>query len=640
MLKLERRAFISMKMLCLVVALLISNVGLTSCDMAKNQMKFDRDANLEVQDYRDGMAPRQPESDPSSAPSNAPIPDLQPYVASADKNLKPMPLVSVQVNQSVPIKDILYELARQADYDIELDPRISGSIIFTAKDKPFDVVVQRISDLAGLRYKFSDDSLRVELDTPYNKIYKLDYLNNVRTTSGAIHNTVNVAAGDAGSAQTGSDFSSSSESSSDFWAELEQNLQQILGGVSNGALKTKSDPKITAVAPNPDDQAKEEVAGASKDAVLKVESLPVTGAPDAEDNKKGSKGKNDGSEAEFTLNKQAGIISVRATEHQHKKVQEYLDFLKKSVGAQVLIEAKVLEVSLSDKYATGINWRAMNLLSGEGALGYLNGATSTANGDFLLDLANANSLLTNKGSYANMPPALTDTASSSFIAGVAGDNIQAIVQAISEFGTVHALASPRVTVLNNQAAVLNMATNRIFFEIKITEDTTSDGANTTTSYKISSKAKNVPEGVLVNVQPSIDLDNRTVSLAVRPTVTTIVNHVEDPAVAYLDVNNVQSLIPEVNVQQVDSIIRVHSGQAVVMGGLLQDRAENNAEGVPVLGEMPLVGGLFRHRADSVSKTELVIFLKATILDNPSESVHNTDRDIYRMFSGDRRPFKL
>ena len=99
----------------------------------------------------------------------------------------------------------------------------------------------------------------------------------------------------------------------------------------------------------------------------------------------------------------------------------------------------------------------------------------------------------------------------------------------SSFGTTRALASPRLTVLNNQAAILNVANNRVFFEVEI--DVTTDEGVTQTD--IDSDIRNVPEGVLVNVQPSIDLDNQTISMALRPTITRVIREVNDPAVQFV-----------------------------------------------------------------------------------------------------------
>ena len=173
------------RFLILAGVLCVSAVTLSSCDLMKNQLKHEREGNMQFQDYRDGLSSRLPDTEEDKKELGS-IPPLQPYVAESKARMKSMPLVSISVNQTVPLRDALYELAEQADYDLELDPSIRGAIIFSARNKPFDQVVSRISDIAGLRYSFDDDVLRVEVDRPYNQIYKLDYLSYIRSSSGSI----------------------------------------------------------------------------------------------------------------------------------------------------------------------------------------------------------------------------------------------------------------------------------------------------------------------------------------------------------------------------------------------------------------------------------------------------------------------
>lgn len=589
--------------------------SLSACELAKNYTKTDRPADMEVQDFRDGLAERLPGVDEDDAPKSdlASIPSLNPYISNGAQNLKSMPLVSVSVNQSVPLRDILYELAQQAEYDLELDPNIRGSIIFTARNKPFDMVVERIAGIAGLRYKFEDEFLRVEVDAPYIKTYKIDYLNFIRTNNGGVSTSVSVVSGEG--ADTGSTYTADSASDSDFWGELEANLSQILGGASTGALKTRNDPRISAVEQNPEvaavaPQANGEggVTVQPPEAVLRVESLPVDGGANGEPEAVAS--------STYSINKQAGLVNIIAPERTHKKVEEYFITLRRAVTSQVLVEAKIFEVSLFDEFITGIEWQA---LKGDGIVRFLDTTTPTIGGISPLG-----------GDFAT---------ESAFGIGVLGNDASAFIEAVSGFGTVRALASPRLTVINNQSAVLNVVTNRVFFEIDLEREEDDDTGDVT--LEIDSDIQSVPEGVLINVQPSINLEDGTISMFVRPTITSIVGTVQDPAVAFLSGDTgIVSEIPEVNVQEIDTVIKVNSGQAIVMGGLLQDRSETTQQGVPVLGELPLIGAAFRSQKDLSSKTELVIFLKATVIESPSESIHDTDRDLYRAFSGDRRPFKL
>lgn len=576
--------------------LALSLFFVSGCDLARNQLKPDREAGMELQDYRDALAPRLPEvAEEVKEFAKPSIPKLQPYVAAMPSNLKPMPLVSVTVNQSVPLRDVLFEIARQTDYDLELDPRIEGAIIFSARERPLDQVVERIAEIAGLRYRFKDDVMRIELDTPFSKTYRIDYLSYIRTSESSVRNDIAVVSGEG--ADTGSSFKAESESSADFWGELEQNLQQILRNTTS-AMVSANTPQL---------------------------SIPSAGSGIST-----SVGRETGSAVQqlpsFSVNKQAGLISVFANDKAHEGVADYLNLLRRSVTAQVLIEAKILEVTLTDEFAAGIDWQTLDIVSGKGILGFGSQAFNIS----------ATSFAT---SSAPTRPS-TSVDGNNFMVGYLGNDIEAVVQALAEFGGIRALASPRMTVLNNQPAVLNVANNRVFFEIDI--DTTVDEGTTQTD--IDSDIRNVPEGVLVNVQPSIDLDRGVISLAVRPTVTRIVNTIPDPAIQFVTaqggISGVESLVPELNVQEIDTVIQVRSGQPVVMGGLLQDTSNFTERAVPVLGEMPLVGGLFRSQDDEITKTELVILLKATILETPGDTIHNTDRDLFKTFGKDRRPFKL
>lgn len=614
----------------LVLGLSLGTIGLSGCDLTRNHLKMDRSGHMEMQDYRDAMAPRVAEEDAlaDAAAHDDSIPALEPYVAMPSEKLQAMPLVSISINQTVPLRDALFELASQANYDIELDPRIKGSIIFTARDKPFDLVIRRISEIAGLRYKFEDGIVRVEVDTPYHKTYKIDYLSYVRSNTSSIKNDVSVVSG--GGANTGSKFEAASKSEADFWGELNTNITQILGvPMAASSLRTPNDPSITAAPANPapvepvvapttgaDGQPVVQVTPPA--ATLQVQSLPTDqpqqqAAPVAT----AAGASPDGSS--FSINKQAGIISINATERQHNQIAAYLDELRRSVTAQVLIEAKILEVSLNDEFAAGINWAMLENMIGEFSLGFDAGV----------------------GAGAPVRPSFTipSDPDSNFTIGYAGNDVTAVVDAISRFGTVKALASPRLTVLNNQSAVLNVANNSVYFEIDI-DITTADN---TTQTNVDSEIKNVPEGVLINVQPSINLDDRSVSMAVRPTVTRIVDTVPDPAIAFVAAglaDPISSQIPIVNIQEMDSVVKMNSGQALLMGGLMQDRTNSAQQGVPVLSEIPLIGSAFRNQVDKVSKTELIVFLKATIVDADNHVIDKADKDLYKRFSGDRRPLRL
>jgi len=304
-------------------------------------------------------------------------------------------------------------------------------------------------------------------------------------------------------------------------------------------------------------------------------------------------------------------------------VAEYLDKLHRISTAQVLIESKILEVELFDEYASGINWQS---LQGDGInIGNI--------GTFGVDLSRQ--VLSSLGPVNGVVATLESA-----------NNVQLAIEAISRFGTTRALSSPRVTVMNNQSAVLNVVENRVFFDLDVTVLPGEDGARDTIT--VDSNINSVPEGVLIKVIPSINLKSGEITLMLRPTVTRVVGSIADPgvAIALLSANSdnssvlddVNNLIPQLAVQEMDTVVKVHSGDIAVMGGLMQDRREKLENGVPVMKDIPIVGNLFKSNTDQLKKSELVVFIKATIINN--DSVNSHDKTFYKNFSNALNPTQM
>lgn len=602
-----------------ILAAAALTVTLTSCQLAKNQLDYDRAAVRDRQDFRDLMAPQQlpPEED-----AQANIPEFQPMVATPAELRLPAPLVTVSVNQTVSLRDLMFELAHQADVDIELDPQIRGSIIFTARERPFDQVVDRICAMAGLRYRYENNVLRVELDRPYVKNYALDYISTTRSSSSSISTSISLsdAAGDTADSSSGGSSSSSVDSSfsGDVLGEFIQGLEQILTASDTEiTLATLSDPvaePVLPAAPAPYDPANPASQPPPLPGDERVAPMPAARAPTLNINTPRGEPLVPNAPATFSFSRQSGILTVFASDRQQRLVQAYIDDFRKRSHTQVLIEARVLQVELTDEFATGIDWNAMNLTG-----------------------------LVNVG--ANLPmPTLVPAATGSFT-GVfrPGSDINIAINAMSRFGTVRALSSPRVTVLNNQPAIVNVAQNNVYFEydVQITDGTQNNPPRVT----VESTQKGIPEGVLMTVIPTADPDTGEILLTVRPSVSKITGYAEDPTVALaLAFNGMNpalapaNQIPEVSVQEIDSVLRMQSGQTLVMGGLMRDNNTVSQQNVPILGELPLLGRLFSNHGDKVEKTELVIFIRAQIVGG--SNVHEMDKKLYRELGLDRRPARM
>jgi len=287
--------------------------------------------------------------------------------------------------------------------------------------------------------------------------------------------------------------------------------------------------------------------------------------------------------ASVISNPEAGILSIRATSRQHEKIQEFLDQIMANVKRQVLIEATIAEVQLNNQYQRGIDWSKLRLGSAGFQFQQSSGAT----------------------------PAGINT--NAFVVGyaAANQNFTAALKLLESFGDVKVLSSPKISVLNNQSAILKVVDNLVFFTIKA--DTTVNQTTSLTTF--TSTLNSVPVGFVMTVIPQIS-DSDSVVLNLRPTISRKIGDVADPNPA-LSAAGVASLVPVIQTREMDSMLRVQSGQVAVMGGLIQDQVSNTEDGIPGVNRVPGFGDLFRQRKDTVVKTELVIFLRPIVIRDAS-----------------------
>lgn len=322
----------------------------------------------------------------------------------------------------------------------------------------------------------------------------------------------------------------------------------------------------------------------------------------------------------YSVHKQGGLISVFATSKQHQLVDEYLEKLRKLVSTQVLIEAKVVEVHLKDHYKGGINW---NKVTGN---------------DFYLDAKFAD--LASAGNFARPDEAMGERVA----VGVAGKNFSGILNAIENFGALRTLSSPRLTVLNNQTAILKVAKNQVYFRLNYDKQFSLN--NNREVYSLSSDIQTVPIGLILTVQASIDSKTGQILLSLRPTISRLTQSVRDPAVDIALLSNSNnanianlkpSLIPIVEVREMDSVLKLNDGEIAVMGGLMEARSAQDQAGVPGVAEIPVVGELVKGTAASDEIVELVILLRATIIEE-NNNVSPADERLVNKFTSDPRPF--
>lgn len=296
----------------------------------------------------------------------------------------------------------------------------------------------------------------------------------------------------------------------------------------------------------------------------------------------GLKDDDDASSQSVIINAETGLITILATQTQHLQIQEYLDRLVTNAQRQVLIEATVVEVELNNNYQFGVDW---SKIADKG-----NGFSFTQN------------LL---GTNLVNPPvfSLNYTDSKSF------GNISATVKMLQEFGNVKVLSSPKIMAINNQTALLKVVDNIVYFTLEA--DTVT--GQTTTQTTFTSTPHTVPVGFVMSVTPQISREE-AVTLNVRPTISRVTGFVNDPNPA-LAANSIESRVPQIQVREMESVLRVRSGQIAVLGGLIQDNVNLTDQGIPVLSQIDYLGDAFTYRDNKIKKSELVIFLRPRVVDS-------------------------
>ena len=529
-------------------------------------------------------------SQPAAPRAPPPAPVKAAPALAAPKPSAPVPTYTVVVND-VPVKDLLFSIARDTQYNIDLHPGIAGRVSLNAVQEPLPAILDRIARQADLRYEMNGRTVSIMPDTAYIKTYRVNYVNVSRNTASSIGvssqisstgSSANVVGGQSGASGNNSNTSVVGASKNEFWNELSENIRNILYSTKANDLKTQekaffenversraygaalaqSDPKFKSKF---DDQTTDQIRA----------SIPAVSTE--------AKGDTD---KEVIVNPIAGTIAVFATQRQHETIGKYIDQVMTGALRQVLIEATIVEVNLKDQYRAGIDWSKA-----------LQGATGW-------------SINTLGGGTSALASALTPFVQATYTKS--GENsFTAAIDLLESFGKTKVLSSPKLMALNNQTAILKVVNNLVYFNVKA--DTTTNNNFARTSF--TTTPQTVPIGIVMSVMPQIN-ENGIVSLTVRPTITRQVGFVEDPNPELKKVN-VSNRVPVIQVREMESLLQVRSGQTVILGGLIQDDSNNARDGIPGLSRPEGLGAVFGQHERINSQTELVIFLRPIVVSSPT-----------------------
>ncbi len=535
---------------------------------------------------------------PPAAAAIPPPARVSPLVPPPTAQIKPQ-TYSVVVNE-VPAKELLLALARDTKQNIDVHPGLVGLVSLNAINETLPAILERMSKQINLRYRTEGNTIIVSPDVPYVKTYRVNYVNMTRETTSTIGASGEIATAassgsPAGGSTSGSNTVVKSTSSNYFWDQLRDNIRSILNSTRLQNLGADARAERMALVRQEQDLRVKQIEAASRAGAGAPNLASATISAPGSSAQQATLVPDD-----VVVNAAAGVITVNGTDTQHQLIQRHIDSVLSATHRQVLIEATIVEVALSDAYQGGIDWSRLAISGGlavsQTLLRGFSGATVAAG-------AAAGNALTI--GYTNPTTNI--------------GNISGTVKLLQEFGNSRVLSSPKLMAMNNQTALLKVVDNIVYFEIQAQTTTSTTGPALTT---FNTTAKTVAVGMVMGVTPQINEDGR-VLLTVRPTISRLrpsQPFVNDPNPSLCDTNRLNCIsnpVPQVQVREMESVLQISSGQTVILGGLMQDDVRGNREQVPGADKLGETGDLFRFRNESASKTELVIFLRPTIITNPS-----------------------
>ena len=477
------------------------------------------------------------------------------------------------VVNNAPASQVFMGIISGTRYSMLVHPEVAGSITVNLKDVTVIEALEAIRELYGYDYKLDGPRIFVQPLTLQTRVFQVNYLTSLRkgtseinVTSGSINSTSPGATSATGTSTSSSSTATALQSSkisttstSDFWTELKTALAVIVG---------------------------------------------------------------EGNGRSLVVSPQSGVVVIKAMPNELRSVEQFLRATQISVDRQVILEAKIIEVKLSDGFQSGINWAGFG--KGDkfrGGVGVNSSAISLPGGAVVADTT-LSSLL--GGGLASASGA---TAGGLFGLAFRTSSFAALLEFLETQGTVSVLSSPRIATLNNQKAVLKVGTDE-FFVTNVSTSTTTGTATTTTP---SVTLQPFFSGIALDVTPQID-ENNNITLHIHPSVSDVTT--KSKIITLGGTSGTLTLpLASSSVSETDSIVRAQDGQVIAIGGLMRSASISDDSQIPGVGEVPVVGNLFRHTNRSISKRELIILLKPTVVKSNeawSQNILESQRHIQRI----------
>ncbi|OGI40935.1 MAG: pilus (MSHA type) biogenesis protein MshL [Candidatus Muproteobacteria bacterium RBG_16_62_13] len=462
------------------------------------------------------------------------------------------PRFDLAVNNAA-VRQVFLGIVEGTPYSMVLHPGVGGAVTLNLKNVTVPEAMSAIRHVYGYEYRREGNRFLIYGRDMQTRLFSVNYLNvnrkgrsDTRVVSGGGQVSSGATTGATGGSPGASNVQVETLSLSDFWKDLQTTLTALVG--AEGGRKV-------------------------------------------------------------IVNPQVGVVIVRAMPEDLRLVEEFLGATHATVNRQVVLEAKIIEVELNDRFQAGINW---SKISGNYTASQVGGGTADLSTTGATPvLGSLGTLRPGTGSFSpTTPGTLSNAFGGVFTLAVTASNFTAFIELLKAQGEVQVLSSPRVATVNNQKAVIKIGSDGFF--------ATGGTAGTSTTTNSSGSAGSVTlasffSGIALDVTPQID-EEKNILLHIHPSVSNVTQ--QDKTFTGLGADGKDLKLPLAfsAIQESDNVVRAQSGQIIIIGGLMKEGTTDENVSVPILGDIPILGNLFRHKKVTRVKKELIILLKPTVIE--------------------------